>query len=145
MNTKLGVLANMRIDGCELCSFRYLRDRLFLLCCLAYAVNRWLLKPHLHSVFLHSYFNDTLLIPCALPPVLLAQRWLKLRRHDAPPEASEILFQLVVWSILFEWVGPHIMPHTIGDPWDVLAYAAGGLLAGLWWRRHQWLTRPGPA
>src|SRR4051794_30148452 len=110
-------------------AFRYLQDRLFLICCLAYAFNRWLLKPHLHSPFLHSHFNDLLLIPCALPPVLLAQRWLKLRSHDEPPQTGEIIFQLCVWSILFEWIGPHIMPHTTGDPWDIVAYVVGGFFA----------------
>ncbi len=121
--------------------FRYLRDPCFLACCTAYAVNRWLLKPHLHSVFLHSWFNDLLLIPCALPPLLLLQRWLKLRADDGPPHAGEILFQLCVWSVLFEWIGPHII-HTTGDVWDVVAYAVGGLVAGMWWRREK-LQGPG--
>ncbi|MGN6555809.1 MAG: hypothetical protein ACTHLW_19045 [Verrucomicrobiota bacterium] len=125
--------------------FRYLRDPLFLISCAAYALNRWWLKPHLHSAFLHSHFNDLLLIPCALPPVLLAQRWLKLRSHDGPPQVGEIVFQLVAWSILFEWIGPHIMRHTTGDPWDAVAYAVGGLLAGLWWQRHQWLPQSVPS
>jgi hypothetical protein len=122
--------------------FRYLRDPLFLACCVAYAVNRWLLKPHLPGAFLHSYFNDLLLIPCALPPVLLAHRRLNLRSHDDPPQPGEILFQLIVWSILFEGIGPYLMPHTTGDPWDVVAYLAGGLLAGLFWQRHRWRARP---
>jgi len=122
-------------------SFRYLRDPLFLTGCCAYALNRWLLKPRVHSTFLHSHFNDLFLIACALPPLLLAQRWLGLRRHDAPPTPAEIIFHLSVWSLLFEWIGPHIMPHTSGDPWDVVAYLAGGVFAGLWWRRYQWLPR----
>ena len=126
-------------------AFRYLHDPLFLSGCAAYALNRCLLKPHLHSAFLHSHFNDLLLIPCALPPVLLAQRWLKLRFHDEPPRAGEIIFQLLIWSILFEWIGPHFMPHTTGDPLDVAAYVAGGLLAGLWWQRHQLLPRHAPS
>ena len=118
--------------------FGYLRDRLFLAGCVAYASNRWLLKPHLHNEFLHSYFNDTLLISCALPPVLLAQRWSQLRSHDEVPRAGEIIFHVIVWSILFEWIGPHIMPHTTGDPWDAVAYGAGGLAAGVWWQRDRW-------
>jgi hypothetical protein len=121
--------------------FLYLRDPLFLLGCAAYALNRWLLKPHLPSAFLHSYFNDLWLIPCALPPVLLIQRWLKLRSHDEPPRASEILFQLIVWSILFEAIEPHFWSRFTGDPRDVVAYAVGGLLAGLWWQRHRWLPQ----
>ena len=117
--------------------FLYLRDPCFLACCAAYALNRWLLKPHLHSVFLHSWFNDLLLIPCALPPLLLCQRWLKLRPHDEPPRLGEIFFHACVWSVLFEWIGPHLMRHTTGDPWDAVAYAVGGLLAGIWWQRDK--------
>jgi hypothetical protein len=121
--------------------FLYLRDPLFLLGCAAYALNRCLLKPHFPGGFLHSYFNDLWLIPCALPPVLLIQRWLKLRSHDEPPRASEILFQLIVWSILFEAIEPHFWSRFTGDPRDVVAYAVGGLLAGLWWQRHRWLPQ----
>ena len=96
-----------------------------------------MLKPRVHSAFLHDHFNDLLLIPCALPPLLLMQRWLRLREHDRMPTAGEIILYLVVWSILFEWIGPQIMPgRTVGDPWDVVAYAVGAILAGLWWHRQ---------
>lgn len=117
--------------------FSYLRDRLFLLTCGLYALNRWLLRPRVHSPFLHDHFNDVLLIPCALPPLLLMQRWLKLRLDDRPPTAGEIALYLVVWSVLFEVIGPHIMPWTVGDAWDVAAYVVGGVLAGLWWNRRR--------
>jgi len=125
-----------------LSSFRYVRDRLFLLTCALYAINRWILKPRVHSRFLHDHFNDLLLIPCALPPLLLFQRWLKLRLHDQPPTFGEIALYLVVWSILFEVIGPHIMPWTVGDPWDVVAYVVGGTFAGVWWNRHWFFRRP---
>jgi len=117
-------------------SFRYLGDRLFLVTCSLYALNRWLLKPRVRSAFLHDHFNDVLLIPCALPPLLLLHRWLRFRSHDLLPTPGEIALNLVVWSILFEVIGPHIMPWTVGDPWDVVAYVVGGILAGLWWHRH---------
>ncbi|MGP8201851.1 MAG: class I SAM-dependent methyltransferase [Limisphaerales bacterium] len=113
--------------------FRYVFDPLCLLCCLLYAANRWLIKPHCHIVFFHSWFNDTLLIPCALPPVLLLQRWLGLRTHDQPPTAGEVIAHVVGWSILFEVIGPHILPTT-GDPWDAVAYAVGGAISFCWWR-----------
>ncbi len=121
--------------------FEYLGDRLFWTGCAAYSCNRWLLKPHLHVQFLHSYFNDCWLIPCALPPVLWLHRRLGLRSNDEPPQASEILWHLAFWSILFEWIGPKFVSHAVGDPWDVVAYAAGALLAGLWWQRHCWFRR----
>jgi len=116
--------------------FRYLADPLFLLTCWLYALNRWVIKPRVHWPFFHNHFNDLLLIPCALPPLLLLQRWLRLRAHDDPPTASEIALHLAVWSVLFEFIGPYIMPWTTGDPWDVVAYVAGGAVAGLWWHRR---------
>lgn len=124
--------------------FGYLRDALFLVGCALYATNRWLVKPHVHSPFLHDHFNDVLLIPCALPVLLALQRWLKLRDHDRPPTPGEIALYLGVWSVLFEVIGPHIMPWTVGDPWDALAYAVGGLAAGLWWHRDRLFSRLTP-
>lgn len=106
-----------------------------------YAVNRWGLKPRFHSPFLHGHFNDLLLIPCALPPFLLILRRLNLRLHDQPPTLNEILLYLTVWSILFEVIGPCIMRNVTGDPLDVMAYAAGGIVAGLWWHRRPLTNR----
>jgi hypothetical protein len=103
-----------------------------------------LIKPHVHNAFIHGYFNDVLLIPCALPPLLWTQRWLGLRTNDLPPQGAEIVFHLVIWSLLFEWIGPRFMPHTTGDPWDVVAYAVGGIFAWLWWNRAA-LLRSSPA
>jgi hypothetical protein len=122
-------------------AFRYLLDPLFLLSSSLYALNRWGLKPRLHNAFLHDHFNDLLLIPCALPPLLLIQRWLRLRQDDQVPKVGEIALYLLVWSILFEVIGPRIMPWTVGDPWDVMAYVVGGVLAGLWWHRDALLRR----
>lgn len=115
--------------------FGYGFDPLCLASCALYALNRWVMKPHFASPFLHNYFNDLWLIPCALPWVLWIQRKLTLRRDDTPPAASEILFHLIIWSLLFELFGPHIMRHTVGDPWDIAAYCAGAVGAARWWRR----------
>lgn len=75
-------------------------------------------------------------MPCALPFVLWFQRKLHLRQSDDAPDGMEILFHLVIWSILFEWIGPHIM-HVTGDVWDVVAYTAGAVIAWGWWNRQQ--------
>jgi hypothetical protein len=117
--------------------FRYWRDSLFLLACSLYAINRWGIIPRVHGGFLRCQFNDLLLVPCALPPLLQLQRWVKLRRHDEMPSPGEIALYLVVWSILFEVIGPHIMRRATGDPWDVVAYLAGGIFAGFWWNRRR--------
>jgi hypothetical protein len=113
--------------------FRYLRDPLFLCCAAAYTLNRFLLKPHLSAPFLHNWFNDALLIPCALPPLLLIHRWLGLRKHDTAPSALEVAAHVIGWSALFELIGPHIMRGTTGDPWDVVAYCAGAVAALVCW------------
>lgn len=118
--------------------FAYLRDPLFLASCLLYALNRWLLKPHLAWPILQNWFNDTLLIPCALPPLLLAYRWLRLRDHDQPPTNLEVFGILIGWSLLFEWAGPRFIRRATGDFLDVIAYAAGALFAITWW---QWRYR----
>ena len=112
--------------------FRYVFDPLCLVCCLLYAANRCVVKPHCQIAFFHNWFNDILLIPCALPPLLLMQRWLGLRTHDRPPTGGEIAAHVVGWSILFEWIGPHLLP-TVGDPWDAVAYAAGGVVSYCLW------------
>jgi hypothetical protein len=123
--------------GLAVKGFQYLRDPLFLGGCVLYALNRWLLKPHLHQVFLNAWFNDLLLIPCALPPLLWMHRLLKLRGHDAPPSAAEIGLHLAFWSLLFEWWGPHLFRHATGDWLDVAAYVVGGIAAWGWWNRNR--------
>jgi len=114
--------------------FGYARDPLFLTGCALYALNRWWIKQHIHSAFFTGQFNDLLLIPCALPLILWVHRRLGWRAHDAPPTAAEVALHVAVWSIVCEVVGPHWV-RTTGDPWDVVAYAGGGLLAWIWWHR----------
>jgi hypothetical protein len=121
--------------------FGYWRDPLCLMGCVLYATNRWLIKPHVHSAFMKNHFNDVLLIPCALPWLLLLERWMRLRKNDEVPTVGEIAMSLVIWSILFEVIGPHLMRRATGDPWDVVAYVAGGIVAGLWWHRASWMRR----
>jgi len=63
--------------------FRYWRDPLFLGCCALYAVNRWVVKPHFQGAFFHSWLNDALLIPCALPLLLWVHARLGWRNATA--------------------------------------------------------------
>lgn len=114
--------------------FRYHLEPLCLAACALYAVNRWLVKPHVPSEFLRGHFNDLLLIPCALPLVLWLQRRLGLRTHDAAPSFAEVAGHLAVWTLIAEWIGPHWLHRGVGDAWDVLAYALGAIVALLAWR-----------
>jgi hypothetical protein len=125
-------------DSCPAVNcFRYLSDRLFVISCWLYALNRWCVKPYVPSPFVRGHLNDLLLIPCALPPILLLQRCLNLRANDAMPTSGEIAFHLAIWSLLFEVIGPHLMRHATGDPLDVVAYLVGGVLGWCWWQRQR--------
>ena len=136
-----GVCSGHRIwishPGFAMKRFRYLFDPLCLACCAAYALNRWGIKPHTHLALFRFWFNDFLLIPCALPPMLLIYRRTGLRNHDAFPTGLEIFSHPVLWSLLFEVIGPHLMRGVTGDSLDVVAYAAGAALAFGWWRRKR--------
>ena len=133
--------------------FGYLRDPVFWVSSAAYAFNRLFLRSHLgalrHSsfdfvrAFFHSHFDDLLLIPAALPLALWIQRELGLRKHDLPPTWPEMLGHLTVWSVMCKGVGPFWLHIGTPDPWDLVAYAAGGVLACLWWNRRAF--RPSPA
>lgn len=119
--------------------FRYWTNLPFVIGCCAYAINRWGVKPLGGPRFCYTHFDDLWLIPCALPPLLWLHRRLGLRTHDEPPRWSEILAHLAFWCLFLEWMGPQIVPHSVGDPWDAAAYAAGALPAGLWWQRQRWM------
>jgi len=114
--------------------FRYALDPLCLAGCAFYALNRWGLKPHTQVAFLRYWFNDLLLIPCALPLVLQVHRWMKWRQDDRPPSAAEVFGHLLFWSVLFEVAGPCLMRGVTGDWRDAVAYTAGAVVAFGCWR-----------
>ena len=117
--------------------FGYLRDPLFLACLAAYFVNRLILKPFTSIEFFHSYLNDLICIPFWVPIMLFLMRKVGLRRGDGPPEAYEVLIPLIGWSYFFEVYLPGQAPFAqlaIPDPFDVFYYAAGALLASMFWR-----------
>jgi hypothetical protein len=116
--------------------FRYWGDTLFLSAALGYGLNRWTIKPLVSSSFLRGHFNDLLLIPAALPVVLFVQRITGLRSDDGMPSWSEIGLHLVVWSVICEFIGPFWLHRGTADLWDVAAYVAGGLAAGMWWNHR---------
>lgn len=119
------------IRGC----FRYVFDPLFVVAVSAYSVNRWFIRPALPptEVFLRGYFNDLLLIPAALPPLLMLHRKFGFRSHDNPPSVREIALHVMIWSVFIEIIGPSLYGVGTADAWDAVAYAGGGLMAwGAW-------------
>src|SRR5262245_50409749 len=85
---------------------------------------------------LRSYLNDIICIPFWIPIMLWSLRKLGLRRHDDAPHAHEIVIPLLIWAVVFEVILPATRAWAglaVADPNDVLCYALGGLLAGLYW------------
>ena len=109
-------------------------DPLCVLATLLYLLNRLVLKPWLPSPFLRGQFNDLLLVPAALPWVLWLHRRFGWREGDGFPAGREIVFYLVVWSVVCEGLGPVLLRRGTADLKDVLAYAVGAGAAWLWWR-----------
>ena len=117
--------------------FRYLQDPLFLLCILAYAVNRFVLKGLWQVGFVHDYLNNLICIPFLVPIMLYAERKLGLRSHDAVPQWYEVLIPIVVWSVVFEVLlplHPSLGRLVVADHMDVLFYVLGGFFAGVIWQ-----------
>lgn len=124
--------------------FRYFGDPVCLTAMALYAANRWLLKPwDLSGDFGRCYLNDVLCLPMLLPMILYAQRLFRIRRTDAPPRPWEVVQHWAVFSVVFELVLP-LCPQwfrSTADPYDVVAYAVGGLAALLVWSRSGTVVR----
>ena len=124
-------------------AFGYLADPICIGSILLYCLGRWYLKPHhIGGWFIHGYLNDLLCLPLFLPIILRLQSLLRIRRHDLPPTLFEVLHNWVIFSILFEVILPRLPAYrSTADPWDVVAYLTGGLLAYAYWHRPRPLAR----
>ena len=122
--------------------FAYLRDPMFLCCLVIYGANRFLVKPWIPNWFSRDYLNDLICIPFCIPVMLLLMRRMKLRGHDLPPQAEEVLVALFVWAASFELLLPNIpffRHRTTADPKDILSYLIGAMAASVFW--HFWYSR----
>ena len=101
----------------------------------AYFLNRLWFAPQFGNYlpFLREHFNDSLLIPAALPLLYWARFALGLRAENSPPTLREVLGWCAVWSLVFEWFGPRVFHLSVSDWGDVAAYFIGGILAALYW------------
>jgi hypothetical protein len=115
--------------------YQFWRDPVCLVGWALYALNRFLLAPRFGQdfPFLYEHFNDSLLVPAALPPFIWARQQFGLRHASGVPTIREIVVVTLIASVVFEWFGPKYLGHSIGDWGDVAVYWLGALVAGAYW------------
>jgi len=114
-----------------------LANPLFMISLAAYCLNSFVLKySSVDNRFLQFYFNDLLLVPCVLPPILCLISIAGYRDSNKPPSHGEVLVCLCIWSIAFEVIGPLVSQKSTADPFDVAAYWLGGAVSWSLWRYH---------
>jgi len=86
------------------------------------------------SPFFRNHFNDPLLVPCALPPLLCLVSLLGVRKDRRDASGFEVILCLLVWSAMFEVLGPSMFQAATGDFRDIAAYWVGGGGSWLYWR-----------
>lgn len=115
--------------------FRFWRDPVCVGAWVLYLLNRFVLVSHFGQQipFLFEHGDDLLFLPAALPPFLWARERLRLRGPQGAPTWREIIVITALCSIVFEWLGPKFLGHSVGDWNDVAAYWVGALWAGTIW------------
>ena len=101
--------------------------RLNLLLLLLFLANRLLEGVGGSSVLLRSWLDDVLVMPLALGAAL----WLHRRRIRSAywtMPVLQVVFAVVLYAVLFEFVLPLVSQRATGDPLDVVAYSAGAAL-----------------
>jgi len=112
----------------------HLWDPIFLGAVFVYTINTILIRHFGLSITVSRYYlNDFFLVPCTLPPILFILSIMKVRRRNQPATAIEVFLCLIVWSVMFELVGPQISEKATPDILDVLAYWLGGISSWFLW------------
>jgi len=114
----------------------YLRNRWFLIFCAFYLLNRGLVQPCISVSYpwIANCLRDVLVVPCLTTVVLSAFRMVGFKSTYNHPTAFELAIGWVFFSVLLEFVLPIIFGLGVSDPFDVLWYATGTVLAMLVWR-----------
>jgi hypothetical protein len=76
--------------------------------------------------FVQFYVNDLLVVPLTATLAMWFMRML-LQQKKLALRSWQILFIVMMYSLLFEALLPHFIKRYAGDPVDVLMYIAGGL------------------
>lgn len=103
-----------------------MRNALFIsTAAILYCINNYM-KQCIFCPFLHWYFNDILagmMIIAYLHLVL----YIPVKR-DFVLSIWAIEMVEIMCGIFWEWAAPAFKPTAVADPWDLLAYMAGGAI-----------------
>lgn len=97
-------------------------------CVALYVLNRWLLQPMLSGAvlnFFSGYFND-ILAGCLI--LAFVNLLLTIAKLPALQYLLPCLIFIFICGLFWELVTPLYLARSVGDPWDIAAYLAGGLL-----------------
>ena len=106
----------------------YLQFCFFLLAGTLYLINRFLLNIVGLEEYTMPYLNDILCLPVALTVALFFQQKVIYKTTAYRLTKMQILFAFIYFAVVFEGILPAFSSRYIRDGWDVLAYAAGGIL-----------------
>jgi hypothetical protein len=105
-----------------------LRNPFFLLAGIAYLVNRYC-WPLLHLPQNKiPYLNDVLCLPITLSLALFIQQRIFSATARQRLNPAQVVFTFLYFSVFFEGILPTLATRYTRDWWDLVAYAAGGLL-----------------
>ena len=107
---------------------KLLLNPFFLLAVSLYGVNRFLLSLVSLSAYQVPYLNDILCLPVVLTLALWLQQKLFRGSCRQRLNAAQVLFVGLYFAILFEGILPALAERYTRDYWDILAYAAGGIV-----------------
>lgn len=98
---------------------------------LLYGINRLYILPVASAdSFFRTSFDDVLALVVFIPLSYFLGRKLSVIPGTVPLRFWHIVLAWAVFSLVFEGLAPHVIPHRTGARGDVAAYAAGGVI--LW-------------
>lgn len=121
---------------------RPLNHPFFLLSVLTYAFVKASAWQGNHWPFIHTQLADLLCMPIVLGIALFLMRKIKAKPAFVL-NATQIIFTVAFYSLLFELLFPLISERQKGDFWDVIAYAIGAVAFHFILNRSNHMPAPG--
>ncbi|MEM0996619.1 MAG: hypothetical protein AAGN35_06055 [Bacteroidota bacterium] len=85
-------------------------------------------KAEIYLPFISDYAADFLTMPVVLTLALLGIRRSRADRRNYTFPWTYVAFAVAMYAFLFEFLFPRLTERFTADPWDILAYAMGGVV-----------------